>query len=233
MVKACFGLTDLPKLPSSLQGLEVDNCLRITSLPDLPGKLTSLRIFNSAWIASLPELPGSLNFLHLKYCLGITSLPVLPGSLIELQVHDCARLTSLPEFPKLLRFLTVKDCPNLTGFPELPSSLMALQMNNDHGRSEGPETMEKEICMSSAPSNNTFEKMLLKIAATLNVVWAAIIASFFSSSLATDVPGGSIAAVLAWLSAFVVALFQGVFLIALISIITFGVLVIAILWHDI
>lgn len=85
---------------------------------------------------------------------------------------------------------------------------------------------------NSAKSAKNPIATILKIAAVLDIVWAVIVASFFSTliSVGTDAAGASgaesgLAAVLAWIITFVIALFQGAVVLGIISIAAFMLIV--------
>jgi hypothetical protein len=115
-------ITSLPKLPDTLEKLDVNETPLLTSLPELPASLKGLWC-SSNGITSLPTLPASLQRL---FCcdIQIHSLPQLPPSLTYLYCHNTL-LTYLPELPIGLKFL---DCNNtfITSLPQLPESLLDL-----------------------------------------------------------------------------------------------------------
>ena len=115
-------LTSLPKLPNTLELLNINDTPLLTSLPELPESLRALWCSSNA-ITSLPALPKGLERL---FCCDIQlhSLPQLPPSLRYLYCHNTL-LTYLPELPIGLKFL---DCNNtfITSLPELPESLLDL-----------------------------------------------------------------------------------------------------------
>ena len=78
-------LSNLPKLPNSLQILQCYNN-KISSLPELPNSLTYLWCDNNI-LFSLPELPNSLKYLS---CFNnkISKLPELPNSIVHINYYS-------------------------------------------------------------------------------------------------------------------------------------------------
>ncbi|KAH7677296.1 P-loop containing nucleoside triphosphate hydrolase protein [Dioscorea alata] len=98
----CDALIELPKCPTSLKSLYVDNCLSIKSLCSDMGHLTSLFQLKLSKCPKLESLPEGMR--------GLTSLQ-------HLFIEDCLALKSFPEglqqrLPTLKR-LKISGCPKL------------------------------------------------------------------------------------------------------------------------
>ncbi|KAH7677276.1 P-loop containing nucleoside triphosphate hydrolase protein [Dioscorea alata] len=101
-VSNCDALIELPKCPTSLKTLSVDNCPSIKSLCSDMGHLISLSLLNLSKCPKLESLPEGMR--------GLTSLQYL-------FIEDCPALKSFPEglqqrLPTLKR-LEISGCPKL------------------------------------------------------------------------------------------------------------------------
>ncbi|KAH7677290.1 P-loop containing nucleoside triphosphate hydrolase protein [Dioscorea alata] len=102
VVSDCDALIELPKCPTSLKSLSVDNCPSIKSLCSDMGHLTALSRLDLSKCPKLESLPEGMQ--------GLTSLQYL-------SIEDCPALKSFPEglyqrLPTLKR-LKISGCPKL------------------------------------------------------------------------------------------------------------------------
>lgn len=120
ILKHCPVLKALPRLPTSLREMEVENCDMMTFPHSLDRitSLRSLRISRVPVLKNLPGLPSGLRKLALERLPALVEL-VLPPSLRELVLQDCSEamvVTSLPSLT-LLTSLHISDFPELTNIP--------------------------------------------------------------------------------------------------------------------
>jgi GTPase SAR1 family protein len=115
----CRGLESLPKLPQSLQCLDVRGCADLRELPELPGSLETLDVGRCGRLERLPQTaPKALRRLYLDGCAKLK-----PHSLVAFveQARDLEELdasgTALPALDELssarLRKLVLRACPKL------------------------------------------------------------------------------------------------------------------------
>jgi hypothetical protein len=113
----CAGITQLPRLPSSLSALTCWNCPLLQELGPLPEGLHSMLLRDCALIRQLSRLPPAFTYIQLNRCPLITHLPPLPSTLIGLHCQDC-NVACLPALPPRLRYLSYSVLPPT--LPRLP-----------------------------------------------------------------------------------------------------------------
>ncbi|OGH88258.1 MAG: hypothetical protein A3J93_01925 [Candidatus Magasanikbacteria bacterium RIFOXYC2_FULL_42_28] len=132
-------LSELPKLPDSLQALNCSSNPQLSELPELPDSLQALNCSSNPQLSKLPELPNSLLGLYCHNNPLLSKLPKLPNSLQGLNCSNNPLLSKLPKLPNSLRGLNCSDNPQLTELPELPDGLQGLNCSNNPQLSELPK----------------------------------------------------------------------------------------------
>src|SRR3989339_713176 len=123
-------LSELPKLPDSLQALNCSSNAQLSELPELPDSLQALYCHNNPLLSKLPKLPNSLQGLNCSNNPLLSKLPKLPNSLQELNCSDNPQLTELPELPDGLQGLNCSNNPQLSELPKLPDSITYIDIRN-------------------------------------------------------------------------------------------------------
>ena len=123
-------LSQLPKLPDSLQELFCHINPQLSELPKLPDSLQALNCSSNPQLSKLPELPNSLLGLYCHNNPLLSKLPKLPNSLRGLNCSDNPQLTELPELPDGLQGLNCSNNPQLSELPKLPDSITYIDIRN-------------------------------------------------------------------------------------------------------
>src|SRR3989339_482217 len=120
------------KFTNKLNGLKRFFCsnTQLSQLPKLPDSLQELFCHINPQLSELPKLPDSLQALNCSNNPLLSKLPKLPNSLQELNCSDNPQLTELPELPDGLQGLNCSNNPQLSELPKLPDSITYIDIRN-------------------------------------------------------------------------------------------------------
>jgi len=127
--------TELPDLPPNLKKLYLIGG-KYQTLPKLPDSLESLELFLCDELTILPLIPDHLKTLKLERCNKAKYLPVSLANVEHLILKTNNKLKKLPsKFPQNLKSFKLFACRRITELPTLPDSLEELvikESNVDH-----------------------------------------------------------------------------------------------------
>ncbi|XP_078167897.1 disease resistance protein RGA2-like [Carex rostrata] len=122
-INSCPKVVEVPKLPSSLESLNMSRCVKLESLPEWLCSLVGLKELIISSFQSLNSLPSSigcliaLESLYIEDCFNLESLPEgMQGleSLKTLILTECPKIRILPEgLLQRLRSVRIRGCPLL------------------------------------------------------------------------------------------------------------------------
>ncbi|XP_078169219.1 disease resistance protein RGA2-like [Carex rostrata] len=121
-ISNCPNVVEVPKLPRSLESLDMNGCVKLESLPEWLCSLMGLKELQIASFKNLNSLPSSIGCLI---------------ALESLLIYDCFNLESLPEGMlglESLKTLRLYNCPKIRILPEgLLQRLRSLDRLDIHG----------------------------------------------------------------------------------------------------
>ncbi|XP_078167898.1 disease resistance protein RGA2-like [Carex rostrata] len=123
-ISRCPNVVEVPKMPRSLESLDMSGCVKLESLPEWLCSLVGLKELIISSFQSLNSLPSSigcliaLESLWISDCFNLESLPEgMQGleSLKTLRLYNCPKIRILPEVQRLrsLDSLEIYGCPLL------------------------------------------------------------------------------------------------------------------------
>jgi uncharacterized repeat protein (TIGR01451 family) len=141
-----YALTNLPKLPATVQSINLDGCTELEYIEEFPPSLTNLRIHFCINLQSIPEINSPLQNLTITANSNLVNILELPSTVTNLHINDNSNLELLPILPDSVENLDISNnhltslinLPNYTKYlncrfnwlstlPELPQSLEKLR----------------------------------------------------------------------------------------------------------
>jgi len=139
-MRHCASLRHIGPLPSSLNSLILNNCITLedvsasNSLPDLQDlELAGCVKLSGQWIKSLLRDCGRLQRIDLSQCDQLGTIPCWPKKLDTIRLNNCETLEGLPlNWPETLRRLELSGCIKLVRLPDFPDSIDYVDLSHMH-----------------------------------------------------------------------------------------------------